>query len=74
MDLCQLYGVRAEVVQPAARFKHGLPERHGAVAKLMLLRVISQLTITTEIDLRYAVGMVFQAKKWLARSAGFSPV
>ena len=62
------------MVPPDNKFKHGKCERHGAVAKLMLMKVIHELAIVDEQELRYAVGMVFQAKNRLARRTGFSPL
>ena len=72
--LCEMFGIVKEVLPTHAKWKAGLAERHGAVAKLMLLRVIQELCLKEEWELRYAVGMVFQAKNRMSRSHGWSPI
>lgn len=69
LEVCQLLGIRVDVVGVSAKLKHGLSER-GAVAKLMLTRMIPQLAITTFDELRVAVAVV---KNRSGRCHGLSP-
>lgn len=68
-----MFGSRLIVIPPSNKFKHRLSERHGAVAKLMLLNIINELAITEDWEVKYAVAVVFSAKNRLMRKAGFSP-
>ena len=72
--MCKLYDIRLSVLPTSAKYKAGLVERHGAVLKLMVLRVIHELSITKEQELRLAVAMCCQAKNRLLRKCGKSPL
>eukprot|EP00974_Lingulodinium_polyedra_P003609 339586-Lingulodinium_polyedra.AAC.1 len=69
-----MFDIGVRVVPPSNKFKHGKCERHGAVAKLMLIKVIAELSLVEEWELRYAVTMVFAAKNRMIRRAGWSLV
>lgn len=58
--LCRLYAIHLDVLPTGSKWKAGLAERHGAVLKLMVLRMIHELSICTEKDLRFAVVMACQ--------------
>ena len=73
-DLCDFMAVRLVVMPPGAKYKQGLVERHGAIAKIMILKVIHALALSTEADLQLAVAAVFAAKNRLLRSCGWSPI
>ena len=72
--LCQLYDVKLNVLPTSAKWKAGLAERHGAIIKLMMLRMIHELTLKKEWELRYALAMAVQAKNRLLRRCGKSPI
>ena len=72
--LCQLYDIKLNVLPTSAKWKAGLAERHGAIVKLMVLRMIHELTLKKEWELRYALAMAIQAKNRLLRRCGKSPL
>eukprot|EP00438_Fugacium_kawagutii_P006229 Skav208378 [mRNA] locus=scaffold3508:51885:54965:+ [translate_table: standard] len=72
--LCRLYAIHLEVLPVGSKWKAGLAERHGAVLKLMILRMIHELSVCTEKELRIAVAMACQAKNRLLRKCGRSPI
>ena len=72
--LCRLYAIHLEVLPVGSKWKAGLAERHGAVLKLMILRMIHELSLCTDKELRFAVAMACQAKNRLLRKCGRSPI
>ena len=72
--LCQLYDVQLHVNPTSAKWKNGLAERHGSILKLLLLKMVQELVLTKESDLRCAVAMAVQAKNRLMRRCGKSPI
>lgn len=72
--MCRVFDIRLTVLPTSAKFKAGLSERHGAILKLMVLRVIHELSLTKEHELRLAVSMCCQAKNRLLRKCGHSPL
>ena len=61
--LCRLYDIHLSVIPIAAKFKAGLSERHGAILKLMLLRVIHELSISSEKELRIALAFLLSSQE-----------
>lgn len=51
-----------------------MAERHGAIVKLMFLRLIHELSLQKEWELKYGLAMVIQAKNRLMRRCGMSPI
>ena len=72
--MCRMYDIKLSVLPTSAKYKAGLVERRGAALKLMLLRVIHELSITKEQELRIALAMCCQAKNRLLRKCGKSPL
>ena len=72
--LCRMLNVMIVVIPPSNKWKHGLCERHGAILKLMLLRVVWELGIVDEWELRYALSMALSAKNKMLRKCGYSPL
>ena len=72
--LCALYNIDLSVLPTSAKWKAGLAERHGAILKLMFLRIIHELTLKKEWELKYGLAMVVQAKNRLMRRCGMSPI
>ena len=58
----------------SAKWKAGLAERHGAILKLIFLRMIHELVLNKESSLSYALAMAVQAKNRLMRRCGKSPI
>ena len=56
-----------------AKWKAGLAEMHGAIAKLMLLRRNETVFLMHDWEVHIAVTCVFSAKHRLHRSAGWAP-
>ena len=72
--LCRMMDIMIVVIPPSNKWKHGLCERHGAILKLMLLRVVWELGIVNEWELRYALSMALSAKNKMLRKCGYSPL
>jgi hypothetical protein len=72
--LADLYGFSLEYTDAVAKWKHGKAERHGAIAKIMLIKVVNEMQLSDPTELRHAVGQVFAAKNTQIRSCGWSPV
>lgn len=53
-QLCRLYDINLEVLPTSAKWKNGLAERHGAILKLLVLKMVHELTLAKESELRYA--------------------
>ena len=66
-------GILLDVVPPNAKWRASLSERHGSIAKLMLLRMNETLVLTEDWEVHMAVTCVFSAKNRLHRSAGWAP-
>lgn len=72
--LCQMYGIQLHVLPTSAKWKAGLAERHGAILKLILLKMVHELVLNKEAALHVALAMAVQAKNRLARRCGKSPI
>ena len=51
-----------DVVPPHAKWRAVLAERHGAIAKLMLLRLNETVVLIHDCEVHIAVACVFSAK------------
>ena len=71
---CDLMAIQLQYAVLSAKWKNAKAERHGAMAKIMLIRIIVELDLTEVSELRYAVQQVFSAKNRLLRSCGWSPL
>ena len=71
--MCKIAGIVMEGVPPNAKWRAGLAERHGAIAKLMLLRLNETVVLMHDWEVHIAVTCVFSAKNRLHRSAGWAP-
>jgi hypothetical protein len=69
-----MIGVRLVVAPPSNKFKHEKAERRGAVAKLMLAKVVVELSLQEEWEVEHAVTSVFAAKNRMLRKSGYAPV
>ena len=73
-SLCQLYDIQLHVLPTSSKWKAGLAERHGAILKLIFLRMIHELALNKENALESALAMAVQAKNRLMRRCGKSPL
>ena len=72
--LTKLLDFRHEVVPAGAKWRQGQVERHGAIVKLMLMRVIATLQISGSEDMKLAVSSCFSAKNRMCNRMGMSPM
>lgn len=72
--LTRLLDIRHEVVPPGAKWRQGQVERHGAIVKLMAMRVVMSHQIVGLEDMKLAVTSCFNAKNRLCNRAGLSPM
>eukprot|EP00435_Cladocopium_sp_Y103_P046235 s919_g13.t1 len=72
--LLNVFAVFHDVVPPTAHWRMSLAERHGAVLKVLLMKVIKEVTLVGLEELQMAVVQVTAARNRQARVSGFSPV
>eukprot|EP00435_Cladocopium_sp_Y103_P008145 s2059_g2.t1 len=72
--LSKLLDFRHEVVPPGAKWRQGQVERHGAVIKLMMMRVILTHNISGLEDMKLVATSCFNAKNRLCNRMGLSPL
>lgn len=72
--IAQLLDFRHEVVPPSAKWRHGQDERHGAIVKLMIMRVIHAQQLTGLEQVRLASVACFSSKNRLSNKMGLSPL
>ena len=72
--LCSMIGTLQSPVPLSAKWRAGLAERHGAILKLMMMKVIHELTITLGWEMRHCLHMCIAAKNRLTRVNGVAPI
>ena len=72
--LCALYDINLQVLPTSAKWKNGVAERHGSILKLIMLKMIHEMSLSKEPELRYALAMAAQAKNRLSHKCGRSPL
>eukprot|EP00438_Fugacium_kawagutii_P010864 Skav216248 [mRNA] locus=scaffold20:99205:112201:+ [translate_table: standard] len=72
--LNQLMGVVHEIVPEGAKWRLGHAERHGAIMKLMMMKMIKAHNLKGLLDIKLATAAVCIAKNRLANRAGVSPL
>ncbi|CAL1153094.1 unnamed protein product [Cladocopium goreaui] len=70
----RLLDFRHEVVPPGAKWRQGQVERHGAIIKLMMMRVISTQQAAGLEEIKLVAASCFNAKNRLCNRAGLSPL
>lgn len=58
-----MYDIQLEALPTSSKWKNGLAERHGALLKLMFLKVIHELVLYKESELRYALTMSVRKRR-----------
>ena len=72
--LLELLGVFHEVVPEGAKWRLGQAERHGAILKLMIMRMVKALGLSGLDDMRQAVLAATTTKNRICNRAGVSPM
>eukprot|EP00435_Cladocopium_sp_Y103_P058267 s440_g20.t1 len=72
--LSGLLDFRHDVVPPGAKWRQGKVERHGAIVKLMMMRVIVSHQIKGLEDMKLVATSCFNAKNRLCNRMGLSPL
>ena len=70
----KLLDFRHEVVPPGAKWRQGQVERHGAVVKLMMMRVATIQQAVGLEDMKLVASSCFNAKNRLCNRLGLSPL
>ncbi|CAL1141583.1 unnamed protein product [Cladocopium goreaui] len=71
--LLTTFGTFHEMVPPTAHWRMSLAERHGAVLKVLLMKIIKEQSIIGLQQLQMAVVAATAARNSQARIAGYSP-
>ena len=72
--LLRTFQVYHDIVPPTAHWRMALAERHGAVLKLMIMKVVKEKSIMGIDELQSAVVASTAARNMQARVSGFSPM
>ena len=72
--MLDLFGVVQEVVPEGAKWRLGQAERHGAVLKLMVMKMVKSLDLKGLKDMRHAVLASVAAKNRTLNRGGISPM
>ena len=72
--LNQLFGVVHEIIPEGAKWRMGQAERHGAIVKLMIMRMAKALSLKGLDSMRQAALAAFSAKNRLMNKGGVSPI
>lgn len=72
--LSRLLDFRHEVVPPGAKWRQGQAERHGAIVKLMMMRVIATQQAAGLDEMKLVAVSCFNAKNRLCNKMGMSPL
>ena len=69
-----LLDFRHEIVPPGAKWRQGQVERHGAVIKLMMMRVVDTQQVRGLEEMKMVAVACFNAKNRLCNRMGMSPM
>ena len=72
--VASLFGMVHEVVPEGAKWRMGLAERHGAIIKLMMMRMVTAMGLTGMVPMRQACLAAFAAKNRTVNKGGVSPM
>ena len=73
-QLLRTFAVFHDMVPPTAHWRMALAERHGAVIKLLLMKIVKEMTARGIDDMQTAVTAAVSARNRQARVGGFSPI
>ncbi|CAE7461836.1 unnamed protein product [Symbiodinium necroappetens] len=69
-----LFSVVHEVVPEGAKWRLGHAERHGAIVKLMMMKMVKALNLKGAAEMRRAAASAFAAKNRTLNKGGVSPL
>ncbi|CAE7802348.1 RE1 [Symbiodinium necroappetens] len=69
-----LFSVVHEIVPEGAKWRLGHAERHGAIVKLMMMKMVKGLNLKGVAEMRRAAGAAFAAKNRTLNKGGVSPL
>eukprot|EP00435_Cladocopium_sp_Y103_P017212 s2419_g4.t1 len=72
--LNDLFAVRHEVVPDQAKWRLGHAERHGAILKVMLMKMVAELHLEKLGEMQGAVAAAVSAKNRIVGASGISPL
>ena len=72
--LNELFGVMHDTIPEGAKWRLGQAERHGAILKLMIMKMVKEMNITGKEDMRMAASAACAAKNRLCNHGGVSPL
>ena len=72
--LNDLFAVQHDIVPDQAKWRLGHVERHGAIVKVMMLKVVQELQISTLQDMQCALASCMASKNRIATKGGVSPL
>ena len=70
----EIFGVQHEILPDGAKWRLGHAERHGAVLKIMIMKMVKSHTLKGLEDIRMAAGAAVAAKNRLTNNGGASPL
>ena len=70
----ELFGVQHEVIPDGAKWRLGHAERHGAILKIMIMKMVQSHSLRGIDDMRVAAGAAVAAKNRLTNLGGASPL
>ena len=72
--LNELFAVQHDVIPDQAKWRLGHAERHGAIVKVMMMKVVTELQIDNLKDMQCALSSCFAAKNRLVGQSGVAPI
>eukprot|EP00435_Cladocopium_sp_Y103_P025154 s849_g6.t1 len=72
--LNDLFGVQHDLIPDQAKWRLGHAERHGAILKIMMMKVIVELQVDCLRDMQTALTSCLAAKNRLINGAGVAPI
>ena len=73
-SVLRTFQVYHDIIPPTAHWRMALAERHGAVLKLMIMKIVKEKTVMGLEEMKSAVTCATAARNYQARVSGFSPV
>ena len=73
-QLLRTFAVFHDMVPPTAHWRMALAERHGAVIKLLLMKIVKEVTASGLDDMQTAATSAVAARNRQTRVGGFSPI
>lgn len=72
--LNEIFGVKHDIIPDGAKWRLGQAERHGAILKLMMMKMTREMSIKDKDGMRMAASAACAAKNRLCNHGGVSPL